>query len=54
MKARHQKRAQARARQRAYDRLTFEEKLARLDAAGHKALKQRLRLHEAAAGVRWT
>lgn len=53
MRTRDMKKAEARERQRAYNALTNEERLAKLDRAGHRAVKQRLMLCEAIAGVRW-
>jgi hypothetical protein len=53
-KRRDQRRAEARERQRACDRLTVDERLARLDARGFAAVRERLRLAERKVGVRWT
>lgn len=47
------KQKRARQRQKRYDLLTPQEKLARLDASGFGAVKERLALHEAILGVRW-
>jgi hypothetical protein len=42
--AKEKRRKDAEARQAAYNLLTFEQKLAKLDAGGHKATKQRYKL----------
>jgi len=44
VKTKEQKRQEAQARKAAYDALTPEQKLKTLDAAGHKAERQRSRI----------
>ena len=46
-KRKDERRAEGEARQAAYDKLTNREKLARMNAAGHHALRQRLKIARA-------
>lgn len=52
-KCKQTKREQARARQQAHGALTPQQRLEKLDRHGHQAIRERLRLYEAIAGVRW-